>query len=77
MTQRLEEAISRLRDLSPADQDDAAGVIMSIVEARHSEIRLTPEQIEQVKQTEEGLLDGSVKLLTVEETEEMWRRLRA
>ena len=77
MTQLLEEAISQLRGLPAADQDDAAEVIMSMVEARRSSFRLTPEQIEEVKRTEAGLLDGSVKLLTVEETEEMWRRLGA
>ncbi|TDR89620.1 hypothetical protein [Enterovirga rhinocerotis] len=77
MTRRLDEAISQLRGLPPRDQDDAAAVIMSIVEARRPQMRLTPEQIEEVKRTEEGLLDGSVELLTVEQTEEMWRRLGA
>ena len=77
MTQLLEDAIVQLRALPPTDQDEAAEVIMSMVESRRSDLRLTPEQIEEVKRTEEGLLDGSVRLLTAEETEAMWRRLGA
>jgi len=38
---------------------------------------LTPEQVEEVRHTQEGLRNGTVRLLTEEEVEEMWRRLGA
>jgi hypothetical protein len=77
MTQLLEEAISQLRELPPADQDEAAEVIMSIVEARRSEIRLSPDQLESLRKTMEGLKDGTVGIATDDEVAAMWRRLGA
>ena len=77
MTQLLEDAISQLRDLPTPDQDEAAELIMSIVESRRSHARLSPEQLQSLKRTMKGLEDGSVGIATDEEVEAMWRRLGA
>ena len=73
----VEQAIERLRALPPADQESAAETVLAIVEEYEHSYELTPEQVEEVKRTQEGLRTGSVKLLTEEETEAMWRRLGA
>ncbi len=73
----LEDAIERVRALPEADQDLAAELLLSVVYRNDPDLRLTPEQVEEVRRTRDGLRDGTVRLLSEEETEEMWRRLGA
>jgi hypothetical protein len=73
----VEEAIHRLRGLPPADQESAAETVLAIVEQYEHSYRLTPEQVEQVRRTREGLKDGTVGVASDEEVEAMWRRLGA
>ena len=77
MTELLDEAIMRLRERPEADQDEAAKALLAFLDRDRSDYRLTAEQVEEVRRTRDGLRDRTVKLLTVEETEEMWRRLEA
>ena len=77
MTENLEKAIAELRSLPEAEHEWAADSIRSIFSEREraSRYQLTPEQIEDVKRTVADLDAGQTRLLTVEETQEMWRRL--
>lgn len=74
---RVEQAIERLRALPPADQENAAESVLAVVEQYEHPPTLTAEQVEEVNRTLEGLRNGTVGLLTEEETEDMWRRLGA
>ena len=77
MTRLLDEAIAELRALPDAEQDWAAENIRAIMRERErgNEYHLTQEQIEEVSRTLADLEAGRERLLTVQETEEMWRRL--
>ncbi|MBV9111973.1 MAG: hypothetical protein JOY67_04035 [Hyphomicrobiales bacterium] len=77
MTELLEEAIARVRQLPPEEQDNAATALFAMMSRRQRDYRLTAEQAEEVRRTREGLANGTVRLLTPEETDEMWRRLGA
>lgn len=73
----LDEALERLRALSPSDQESAAATFLAIVERYEEPSALTPEQIEHVRKLETQLLAGDLALLSEEETDAMWRRLGA
>lgn len=77
MTKRLDEAIAELQALPEADQDWAAENIQAILRDREHALdyQLTPDQVAEVEQTLADLKSGRTRLLTEEETEEMWRRL--
>ena len=74
MTELLEEALSRLRERPAADQDIAAEAIFAFVERDEPAYRLTPEQVDEVRRTLEGVRNGSIRVATEEEVEAMWRR---
>jgi hypothetical protein len=48
MSQRLNKAIAKLKELSPSEQDAAADAILDYVEQRGAP-RLTPEQVAEVR----------------------------
>lgn len=79
MTKRLDDAIADLRALPEAEHDWAAENIWSIMRerARSAEYQLSPEQIDGVRRTLANLDAGRERLLTEEETDQMWRRLGA
>jgi hypothetical protein len=66
-----------LGELSDEEQDLAAELLMQVGHRHAANYHLTPEQVEEVRHTQEGLRNGTVRLLTEEEVEEMWRRLGA
>ncbi len=49
MTKLLEKAIAEIRKLRPERQEDAAAMLFTIVEQEESNLRLSPEQLEEVK----------------------------
>ena len=49
MTERLEEAIAKLRKLPRSRQDEAATLLLSMVEEASDAPRLTPEQVAEVE----------------------------
>ena len=49
MTERLEEAIAKLRKLPPDRQDEAAALLLSMVGEDSSALRLTSEQVAEVE----------------------------
>ena len=49
MTERLEEAIAKVRKLPPDRQDEAAELILSVVEENSNALRLTPQQAAEVE----------------------------
>ena len=49
MTGRLNDAITRVRQLPPARQDEAAEVLMSLVEQDADAVQLTTEQAAEVR----------------------------
>ena len=73
MTTLLDKAIAQVRQLSEADQECAAEMLMEVVHERSSDVRLTDEQVDDVRRIQAGLRDGSIRLATDEEVSEMWR----
>jgi len=71
----LEEAIESLRSVPAAQQDHIAEAVPTLVEQYMSDIRLTPEQVEEVRRTIRDLEEGRARTLSDEEVEAMWRRL--
>ena len=49
MTERLEEAIAQVRKLPPDRRDEAAELLLSVVEENPDALRLTPEQVAEVE----------------------------
>ncbi len=49
MTKLLEKAIAEIRKLRPERQEDAAAMLFTIVEQEESNLRLSPEQLDEVK----------------------------
>ena len=49
MTKLLEKAIAEIRKLRPERQEDAAAMLVTIVEQEESNLRLSPEQIDEVE----------------------------
>lgn len=74
---RVEQAIERPRALPAADRETAAESVLAVFEQYEHPPRLTDDQVEGVRRTQEGLRNGNVRLLTAAETEKMWRRLGA
>ena len=49
MTERLEEAIAKLRKLPPDRQDEAAALLLSMIGNESDGFRLTPQQAAEVE----------------------------
>ena len=49
MTERFEEAIAKVRKLPPERQDEAAELLLSVVEEGSATFRLTAEQVAEVE----------------------------
>ena len=49
MTERLEEAIAQVRKLPPDRRDEAAELLLSVVEENSNALRLTPQQTAEVE----------------------------
>ncbi|MDE0203694.1 MAG: hypothetical protein OXK73_14810 [Rhodospirillaceae bacterium] len=49
MTERLEEAIAKVRKLPPDRQDEAAALLLSMVDQDSNTLRLTPQQATEVQ----------------------------
>lgn len=76
MTEMLEKAIAELRRRPDEEQNVAAeGIFAFLTRDEPSRSVLTPEQVEEVRQTLEGLENGTERLATDEEVAAMWRRL--
>ena len=70
----LEEAVARLRMRPEAEQEQAAEALLDFLGQEQQRYQLTPDQVEEVRQIQEGLADGSERLATDEEVAAMWRR---
>ena len=49
MTERLEEAIAKLRKLPPDRQDEAAAMLLSMIDNESDGLQLTPQQTAEVE----------------------------
>ena len=49
MTKRLEEAIAKLRELPSDRQDEAAALLLSMIDKESEGLRLTPQQAAEVE----------------------------
>ena len=49
MTERLDEAIAKLRKLPPDRQDEAAALLLSVVDQDSNALHLTPQQAAEVE----------------------------
>ena len=49
MTERLEEAIAKLRKLPPNRQDEAAALLLNMVDQDSNVLHLTPQQAAEVE----------------------------
>lgn len=77
MTELLDKAVARLRQLPSEAQDNAAESILAMIEHQDAAVTLAPEQVEQVRRTREGLKNGTVKIASDAQVEAMWQRLGA
>lgn len=76
MTEMLEKAIAELRSRPDEEQDIAAEALLAFLAREEPpDYVLTPEQIEEVRQTLDGLENGTERLATEDEVAAMWRRL--
>lgn len=73
MTDLLEEAIARVRELPVADQEVAAEALLAFADQNDVQPGLTSEQADDVRRIQAGLRDGSIAMATDDEVAEMWR----
>jgi hypothetical protein len=67
MTKLLEEAIAKVRELSDEQQDEAADALFAHLSGHYHKLRLTPEQVSEVKRIQRDLREGKTRLATEEE----------
>ncbi len=72
MTKLLEEAIAKVRELPDADQDVLAEMLLSVLDEGITTYRLTPEQVEEVRMTQQEVREG--KIATDEEMAALWKK---
>jgi hypothetical protein len=72
MTKLLEEAIAKARSLSKVDQDVAAEAVLAVVYKDAPEYHLTPEQVDEVKRTQQEVRDG--KIATDQDMAALWEK---
>lgn len=74
MTKPLEQDITAVRELSEEDQDAAADALFAHLASDHRRIGLTPDQVEDVKRIQDGLLTGEERLASEGEMVALWRK---
>ncbi len=74
MTKLLDKAIDEVRKLSDAQQDLAAEVLLSVVNPTASSYRLTPQQVEEVKQIQRDLRAGIADFASEDEMVALWKK---
>jgi hypothetical protein len=74
MTKLLEDAIATVRTLPEEEQDAVADAMFAHLAGRE-DYRLTEEQIEEVKQIQQELHDGKLRLASDEEMASFWKKL--
>ena len=67
MTDLLEEAIARVRELPVADQEVAAEALLAFADQNDVQPGLTSEQADDVRRIQAGLRDGSIAMATDDE----------
>ena len=72
MTKLLDEAIERARALPEADQDQVAEVLMAVVQKSRAACRLTEEQAETVRRTQDAVRQGAIA--SDDDMDALWRR---
>ena len=73
MTELLDKAIRRIRRLSPEEQDEAAEVLLDMVDQDPDTVRLTPDQIAEI----EAILREPPTYASEEQVEALFRELGA
>ena len=74
MTKLLEQAIAKARELSESEQDAIADALFAHLASEGSNIRLTPEQVADVRRIRDDLMSGRTRLATDEETSALWKK---
>lgn len=77
MTKLLEEAIEQLRDLPEEEQDAAADVLFAYISSDAREYQLQPHQVAEVHRIRHGLRDGSTRLATDTEVQNVRQKYRS
>lgn len=72
MTKLLEQAIEKARTLSDEEQDALADALFAHMATDHPLNRLSPEQIENVKQIRADLRSGKTRIATEQELAALW-----
>jgi hypothetical protein len=74
MTKLLEQAVSQARELPDEAQDSVAETLFAHMAAQDQHYRLSPEDIADVKRTQQRLRDGVTRLATDDEVEAIWKK---
>jgi hypothetical protein len=76
MTKLLEEAIEHLRELPEEEQDGAAEALFAFISSEERQYRLMPHQITEVRRIQRALHDGSTRLASEAEVEQVRKKSR-
>ena len=74
MTKLLEQAIEKARALSDEEQDALADALFAHMATDHRLTRLSPEQVEAVKQIRADLRSGKTRIATDQELAALWSK---
>jgi hypothetical protein len=76
MTKLLEEAIEHLRDLPEEEQDGAAEALFAFISSDERQYRLLPHQVSEVRRIKRALHDGTTRLATDTEIDQVRKKTR-
>lgn len=76
MTKLLEEAIEHLRELPEEEQDGAADVLFAFISSDERQYRLLPHQASEVRRIKRALHDGTTRLATETEIEQVRKKTK-
>lgn len=74
MTKLLQDVIERVRQWPEERQNEAAHILLDLEAQRTSRLRLSPDQLAEVKRIRQTIRDGSAQFATDEEMDALWKK---
>ena len=74
MTKLLRDVLERVSRWPDERQDEAAHVLLELEAQRSGRLRLSPQQLEEVRRIQQQIRDGSARFATDQEMEALWKK---
>jgi len=74
MTKLLRDVLERVSLWPDERRDEAAHVLLELEAQRTGRLRLSPQQLEEVRRIQQQIRDGSARFATDQEMEALWKK---